>query len=71
VEDVLAQLAAKIRAERKKLGISQEDLAHRCGLHRTEFGLIERGTRNPGATTLVKVARGIGITVSDLLEGIT
>jgi transcriptional regulator with XRE-family HTH domain len=71
VDDVRSKIAANILAERKNLGISQEELAHRCGLHRTEFGLLERGKRDARATTLVKVARGIGITPSQLLDGIT
>jgi transcriptional regulator with XRE-family HTH domain len=71
VADVRTQLAANILAERKKLGISQEELADRCNLHRTEFGLLERGKRDARATTLVKVARGIGITPSQLFDGIT
>lgn len=35
-----------IKKYRKKLGISQEELAEKAGLHRTYIGSIERGERN-------------------------
>jgi len=35
-DDVLRAFARAVRARRDELGISQEELAHRAGLHRTE-----------------------------------
>jgi transcriptional regulator with XRE-family HTH domain len=37
------QFGVNLAAERKKAGLSQEDLAFRADLHRTEVSLIERG----------------------------
>jgi transcriptional regulator with XRE-family HTH domain len=57
-----------IRAERLNLGISQEELAFRCGLHRTYIGSAERGERNVSLENIVKIAETCGISASTLLE---
>src|SRR4029453_5393619 len=49
------RLGARIRARRSELGFSQDELAHRCGLHRTYLGGIERGERNPSLVNLLKI----------------
>lgn len=41
-----------IAGKRKQLGISQEELAYRCGVHRTYIGAIERGEKSPTLTTI-------------------
>lgn len=56
-----------VRERRHALGISQEELAARSGLHRTYIGDIERGNRNVSVVNIVKLARGLGITPSELL----
>ncbi len=42
-----SRFAKVLQRVRVKMGLSQEDLAHRAGLHRTYVGLIERGRRRP------------------------
>ncbi len=59
-----------IRRIREALGISQEELAHRAGLHRTYIGGIERGERNLGLNNLVKLALALETEPSELLKGI-
>jgi transcriptional regulator with XRE-family HTH domain len=61
------RLGDAIRSERLKLGISQEELAFRCGLHRTYIGSIERGERNISLENIVKIAETCGIPASILL----
>ena len=56
--------------ERRRAGISQEELSHRAGLHRTEIGLLERGERIPRIDTAIKLAGGVGAAPGVLLEGI-
>jgi transcriptional regulator with XRE-family HTH domain len=56
-----------IRNERRKLGISQEELAFRCGLHRTYVGSVERGERNVSLENITKIAETCGISASTLL----
>jgi transcriptional regulator with XRE-family HTH domain len=36
----------RVRTRRHQLGLSQEQLADECGLHRTYVGQVERGRRN-------------------------
>ncbi len=60
----------RIRELRKAKGFSQEDFADHCGLHRTFMGTLERGESNISLETLAKVAKGLEITMSELLKGI-
>jgi len=53
------------------MGLSQEQLADRCGLDRTEISLLERGKRFPRLDTLVKLARALELdSLGELLDGI-
>jgi transcriptional regulator with XRE-family HTH domain len=64
-----AHFAANLRLYRKGLGLSQEALAARCDLHRTEISLLERRMRSPRLDTIVNLARGLQLSsVCDLLE---
>jgi DNA-binding XRE family transcriptional regulator len=54
---------------RKRAGLSQEELGARANLHRTAIGLLERGARMPRVDTLIKLAAGLDIDPSDLLDG--
>ena len=48
------------------MGISQEELAFRCGVHRTYIGAIERGEKSPTLTTIEKIAKGLDIPLDKL-----
>lgn len=61
-------LGSSIRKNRSGLGLSQEDLALRVGLHRTYIGSIERGERNITIGNLIRLAVGLRITPQQLLE---
>lgn len=66
----LNTFGSAIRAERERIGISQEELAHLCELHRTYIGSIERGERNVGLLNVVRIARALRVTPSHLLRGV-
>ena len=70
MQTILEALGQKMRELRAKRGISQEDFADACGLHRTAVGLLERGERWPRLDTLLRISKGFGITVSQLLRWI-
>lgn len=59
-----------IRRNRKRIGLTQEALAHRCDMHPVEVGRAERGTRDLRVSTVVKLARGLGIPACELLRGV-
>lgn len=59
-----------INSERLKKGFSQKSFADHCGLHRTYMGGIERGERNLTIQTVLTVAKGLGMSLSDLFSGI-
>jgi transcriptional regulator with XRE-family HTH domain len=63
------KFAVALRELRVEAGISQEELAHRCGLHRTEISLLERGQRDPRLTTIERLAGGLGVPIARLVEG--
>lgn len=60
-------LAGNIRALRSRLGISQEELADLCNLHRTYVGAIERAERNVTLSTLEVFSKALGVSLPDLL----
>lgn len=62
-----AVLAENVRAFRKAHGISQEELADLCDLHRTYVGSVEREERNVSLSTLEVLARALGVSVPELL----
>lgn len=44
---------------RKKLGLTQADLASATGIHRSYYGLIENGNRNPSLGIAIKIATAL------------
>jgi transcriptional regulator with XRE-family HTH domain len=57
-----------INKRRESLGLSQEELAQRSGLHRTYVSDIERGARNPSLKTICRLAEGLGLTTAQLIQ---
>ena len=51
-------------------GISQDKLAEKADLDRTYISGIERGVRNPGIKTVVRLAKALNVTVSELCKGV-
>lgn len=68
MEDVRAILARNIKAARKRLDLSQEDLADRAGIDRTYVSGIERQVRNPTITVVAKFAEALETTTAALLD---
>lgn len=66
-QDLVRVLAENVRSLRHAKGLSQEELATICGLHRTYVGSVERGERNVTLSTLEVLASALGVTVSSLL----
>ena len=70
-ETDLQRFGSRVRAEREKREISQEELADRAGIHRTYLGGVERGERNIGLLNILRIARALDIPASELFSSIT
>jgi transcriptional regulator with XRE-family HTH domain len=55
----------ELRAQR---GVSQDDVAREADVHPTAIGRLERGSREPRLTTILRVARGLGVQPGELLD---
>ena len=61
-------IGAKIRREREKLGISQEEFGALAGVHRTYVGMVERGEKNITIHNLIRFAQALKLQVRDLID---
>jgi transcriptional regulator with XRE-family HTH domain len=64
------KLGNRVRQLRERRGWSQEGFAHEGSLGRSFAGAIERGEKDVRLTTLLKLAKALGISVSQLLKGL-
>lgn len=64
------RFGSNLRRSRLRARLSQEAVARRASLHRTEIGLLEAGQRRPRIDTLVKLAAAVEAPVDELLAGI-
>lgn len=68
--DPKKRFGTNLRKCRNNSGLSQEELAALCGLHRTYIGAVERGERNISLINIVNLARSLKVRPLDLLEGL-
>jgi transcriptional regulator with XRE-family HTH domain len=61
-------LGSVIRELRKEAGLSQIVFGEKCGFYQTYLSRIENGTANPTINAIEVIAKGLGITIFDLLE---
>ncbi len=61
------QLGKRIRRFRKKVDLTQEELAEKVRVSTTHIGLVETGKRRLSLKTLQKIASALGVKVKDLL----
>ncbi len=66
----LEAFAANVRRLRKERGLTQERLAELADLHMTDIARIETLRRDPGVKVIAKIARGLGVPASELLNGV-
>jgi len=68
--DVLERFGTAVKFRREELGLTQEDLAEKAGIHRTYLSDIERGTRNLSLINIEKLAVALSTTMSDLFAAV-
>lgn len=66
--EILIKFGQRVREERLKKNISQEELASRAGVHRTYIGMIERAEKNITLSNIEKIANALGVSISKLIE---
>ncbi|EZT42068.1 MULTISPECIES: helix-turn-helix domain-containing protein [Staphylococcus] len=59
----------KLKQERKKLNLSQEDLANKINISRQSISKWEREKGYPNIETLIELSELFDITVDELLKG--
>lgn len=69
-ENINIKFGRAVADFRLKLGLTQEELADRCNIHRTYIGAIERGEKSPTLNTIEKIANGLAIGIEDLIKNI-
>lgn len=60
----------RLRELRAKHGVSQDVLARRTDIHATAIGRFERGAREPRLSSILRLARGLGVEPGELVNGI-
>jgi transcriptional regulator with XRE-family HTH domain len=68
VDDIRAAFGRRLRELRKARGLSQEELAHRAGLHYTYLGGVERGERNPALKNITALAGALDISLAEFFS---
>ena len=58
----------RVRELRRERGLSQEDFADECGLHRTYMSGIERGIRNVSLENVAKIAAALRVPIGELFS---
>jgi len=64
----VGDLGTNLRAARKRIGLTQEEVAERSGVHATEVSRIEAGKRDPQVSTVAKLAKAVELPPGQLLE---
>ena len=65
---LLEKFGQKVREERLKQNLSQEQLAVKAGVHRTYIGMIERAEKNITLLNIKKISKALSMSISKLLE---
>ncbi|OGG30276.1 transcriptional regulator [Candidatus Gottesmanbacteria bacterium RIFCSPLOWO2_01_FULL_46_21] len=67
-KDVLIKFGQRVREERVKQKLSQEEFADIAGVHRTYVGMIERAEKNITLANIHKIAKALKLPINKLLE---
>ena len=70
-DPILLKIGQNIRKARVARAWSQEELAFKCGVHRTYVGSVERGEYNVTILTLRRITKTLRITIQDVISGVS
>jgi transcriptional regulator with XRE-family HTH domain len=66
--EILRIFANNLKKYRKRMNLSQEELAFKCNLHRTYIGMVERAEKNITLLNVDVIANTLNIPIAKLLE---
>ncbi len=66
--DIRERFGLAVKVRREELGLTQEDLAHKAGIHRTYLSDIERGSRNVSLVNIERLAEALSLPISGLFQ---
>ena len=67
-EDIRIFFGNRVRDERLRKGLSQEELAVRAGVHRTYIGMIERAEKNITLVNIERIAMALEMEICELFK---
>ncbi|OIP01484.1 MAG: transcriptional regulator [Bacteroidetes bacterium CG2_30_33_31] len=65
---ILENFGQQLKKLRIEKNLTQEQFAKKCGLHKNYIGMVERGERNPSLINIELIAKGLEISISDLMK---
>ena len=66
--DVNKAFGKRLTDIRQNMGLSQEEFAYQCGIHRTYLGNLERGEKSPTLNTIAKIAENLNMKIKDFFK---
>jgi transcriptional regulator with XRE-family HTH domain len=66
--DIRERFGFAVKSRREELNLTQEDLAHKAGIHRTYLSDIERGSRNVALINIDRLAEALSLSLSELFR---
>ena len=66
--DIRERFGYAVKIRRESLGLTQEDLAEKAGIHRTYLSDVERGARNLSLVNIERLASALSMSMSELFE---
>ncbi len=68
--DVRERFGFAVKLRREELGLTQEDLAEKAGIHRTYLSDVERGTRNLSLLNIERLAGALAVSMAELFAAV-
>lgn len=69
-KDILVRFGNRVRQERLKRKLSQEELADKAGVHRTYIGMVERAEKNITLKNIYKICEALGVSLKDIFNNL-
>jgi transcriptional regulator with XRE-family HTH domain len=66
--DIRERFGFAVKVRREELGLTQEELAHRAGIHRTYLSDVERGGRNLSLVNIERLALALQLPMAELFQ---